>query len=111
MLRIGESNDIEFTVSDPDSDQLYTKTAPLGEWQVDSKKPNLMRSIGLVPYRPQFLPIVGEVVAGSPTELAGMQVADKILSADGIAMASWSDWVGLFTPAPRAANFAASGAR
>ncbi|WIO75287.1 sigma E protease regulator RseP [Porticoccaceae bacterium LTM1] len=93
VLRIGESDTIRFTVSPEGSRQELNLSGSLGEWDVDSKNPNLLRSIGLVPDYPQLLPIVGEVLSGSSTERAGLQVGDRIISADGIPMDSWVQWV------------------
>lgn len=93
VLRIGESDKISFTVSTDGSRQELDLSGSLGEWDVDSKNPNLLRSIGLVPDYPQLLPIVGEVIPGGSTERAGLQVGDRIVSADGIPMDSWFKWV------------------
>jgi regulator of sigma E protease len=44
-------------------------------------------------FTPQVPPVVGQVVAGGAAERAGMQVGDQVISADGVAMPLWMDWV------------------
>ncbi|MGE0860300.1 MAG: RIP metalloprotease RseP [Gammaproteobacteria bacterium] len=50
-------------------------------------------SLGLAPDLPVIPPVIGKVVPGGAAEAAGMQAGDRVLSADGEAVASWSDWV------------------
>jgi regulator of sigma E protease len=42
---------------------------------------------------PPVLPVVDATVESSPAEAAGFLSGDRIVSADGQVMASWSDWV------------------
>ncbi len=55
--------------------------------------PDILNLTGLSPKRPKAPPLIGEVVAGEPAEQAGLRTGDLLLSADGQAMESWSDWV------------------
>jgi regulator of sigma E protease len=56
--------------------------------------------IGLKLYRPAIKPVIGQIVAGSVAEQAGLQPGDRILAADGKAVASWNDLVGIVRSHP-----------
>jgi len=55
--------------------------------------PDILRSLGLSLARPQVPPVIGELVSGDPAERAGLQSGDLLLTADGVAIESWSSWV------------------
>ncbi|MBN2885611.1 MAG: RIP metalloprotease RseP [Chromatiaceae bacterium] len=57
------------------------------------KSPDLVAELGLTPERPRLAPVIGELVAGEAAEAAGLRPGDRILSADGVEMARWEDWV------------------
>jgi len=58
-----------------------------------AESPDLVGQLGLEPERPRVAPVIGRVVAGEPAEQAGFMPGDRILSADGTAIAGWRDWV------------------
>jgi regulator of sigma E protease len=53
----------------------------------------ILESIGLSPLRPPLAPVIGELLPGEPAQLAGLLPGDEILSADGVPISDWSDWV------------------
>ena len=53
---------------------------------------NLFDAIGILPMT-AARPIVGEIVAGGPAQMAGLAEGDRILSAGGEVMSSWGQWV------------------
>ncbi len=91
--RIGDTGSIRFTVKEPGSDMLLQSEAPLQRWLSDQEEPDLLGGLGLAMFTPEVPPVVDEVVADSPAARAGLKVGDRILSADGIPMAQWMDWV------------------
>ncbi|GAB3289557.1 RIP metalloprotease RseP [Parahaliea aestuarii] len=91
--RIGDSGAIAFAVKYPDSDVIYESEAIVSEWLADQEQPDLFGGLGLTMYTPDILPVVGEITPDSPAERAGLQSGDRVLSADGIAMPLWQDWV------------------
>ncbi|QEY25435.1 RIP metalloprotease RseP [Neisseria zalophi] len=54
--------------------------------------------IGLMPWK--ITNTLGEVVAGSPADKAGLKAGDTLLAADGRAIHSWSEWAVLFRNSP-----------
>ena len=91
--RIGDTGTISFAVKYPDSDVVYESEAVIERWLSEQEEPDLYGGLGISLYRPAVLPIAGEIVPAGPAERAGMESGDTVISADGIAMPLWSDWV------------------
>ncbi|MEH6516386.1 MAG: RIP metalloprotease RseP [Halioglobus sp.] len=91
--RIGDTGTISFSVKYPDSDVVYESQGVLARWLADQEQPDLFRGLGITMYTPDILPVASEIVSGSPAEKAGIESGDKVLSADGITMSLWMDWV------------------
>ncbi|AFL74670.1 RIP metalloprotease RseP [Thiocystis violascens] len=60
-----------------------------------AEEPDLLGRLGLEARRPRLPPIIGELVPGEPAQRAGLEVGDRLVAADGIAIDSWQDWVAL----------------
>lgn len=58
-----------------------------------SQRSDLMAHLGIRPDRPDIPPVIGKLVAGEAAEQAGLREGDRILVADGEAIADWSEWV------------------
>jgi regulator of sigma E protease len=63
------------------------------EIRVDDQKPDLIKEIGLRPWRPLIAPVVGEIKAGSAAERAGVQSGDEFVSLAGAPLNSWDELV------------------
>ncbi|ACT50649.1 RIP metalloprotease RseP [Methylovorus glucosotrophus] len=59
----------------------------------DDFEGDFLPKLGLVPYRPSMPPMVGEVVAGSAAEKAGLRAGDNIRAIDGVAITAWDQVV------------------
>ena len=91
--RIGDTGTISFTVKYPGSDMVYQSEAAIDRWLSEQEQPDLFGGLGLIMYTPDVPPLVDSVVEGGPAERTGLLPGDRILSADGIAMEKWMDWV------------------
>ncbi len=91
--RIGDTGTITFAVQYPDSDVVYESEANIERWLADEEQPDLFGGLGITLYTPEVPPVVGEVVEGGAADLAGMQPGDKVITADGVPMPLWMDWV------------------
>ena len=91
--RIGESGTLMFTVRYDDSDMLYQSEGRLDQWLSGAEAPDLVGGLGIQMYRPPIPPLLNEIVADSPAAAAGLQTGDLVISADGMPMPQWSDWV------------------
>jgi regulator of sigma E protease len=61
----------------------------LGDWQLNEKKPDVLKSLGIVPFVPTIPPVVGDVIDESPARSAGLRTGDEITSVDGRAIKDW----------------------
>lgn len=89
MLLTGTKDPVEITVKSLSGDRQETHILSLAKWRLDEKKPNVLSSLGLVPFVPTIPPIVGEVLPDSPAKIAGLEVGDVITSIDGHVIANW----------------------
>jgi len=53
----------------------------------------VLKALGLIPFRPPIPPVVGDIVAGEPAQQAGLAKGDRVLSADGQPIDTWGAWV------------------
>ncbi|MEQ1743131.1 MAG: RIP metalloprotease RseP [Candidatus Nitrotoga sp.] len=54
---------------------------------------DFLRSLGLQPYQPLVLPVIGKLVEGGVAQLAGLLPDDKILRVDSQSIEDWKDLV------------------
>lgn len=53
----------------------------------------LVKRLGIVPWSPKLVPVVGKVLEKSAAEQAGLRQGDLIVSADGVEIQDWTQWV------------------
>ncbi|STY30435.1 membrane-associated Zn-dependent protease EcfE [Legionella wadsworthii] len=90
MPLVGSGETIQLTLKSLKNGHQRQVSLPLNNWNLDSKKPDPLLSLGIEPFIPSIPPIVGEVIPNSPAAKAGLQNGDKILSVDG---KSFNDWL------------------
>lgn len=59
-----------------------------------------LRPLGIVRYDPEIDPVIGEVLPGGAAARAGFQSGDRLIAANGKAVATWQDWVNLIRQHP-----------
>lgn len=60
----------------------------------ESQAPEMLyKRLGLKPWTPVLKPIIGKVIDKGAAQLAGLQKGDIIVTADGISMTDWMQWV------------------
>ena len=65
----------------------------LSAFPAEEMETDVLERIGLRLYRPPLEPVLGQVVAGSPAERAGLAPGDRIVRADGAPLESWEQLV------------------
>jgi regulator of sigma E protease len=78
-------------------------TINLSEWKFDPDKTSVFSSLGLIPFRPKVLNVLGSVQDGSAAQSIGFQANDKIVSIDGTSMQNWEQIVGYVSTRPNQA--------
>jgi regulator of sigma E protease len=83
--------DIKVTVKNLD-DQQSVRLLKISE--IDAQNPEaLYEHLGFKPWSPKLKPIIGKVLPDSAALAAGLRQGDLIVSADGIVMNDWLQWV------------------
>jgi regulator of sigma E protease len=90
MPLVGSDETVRLTVKSLVNGQQRELLLPLAHWQLDDKKPDPLKSLGIEPFIPTIPPIVGEVVPDSPAAKAGLHINDEIINVDG---KSFDDWM------------------
>ena len=93
LERLGDSGFIELGARYSGSDVQYSSNAPIDRWLAGVEAPNPIAGLGISLAFPTVLPIVEKTIENSPAEAAGFLSGDRIVSADGVPMANWSDWI------------------
>src|SRR5690606_22080907 len=83
----------QMTVKLPDSDVVRDLPVQLNDWLVGDAEPDLVGGLGIELWRPRGEPLVDDVVADSPAAKAGLLAGDRIVRADGTAVADWQAWL------------------
>lgn len=89
MPLVGSGETIHLTVKSLADGHQSQLTLPLTHWQLDDKKPDPLKSLGIEPFIPSIPPVIGEVVANSPGAKAGLVVNDTVVSVDGKPFTDW----------------------
>jgi regulator of sigma E protease len=72
------------------------------------------KSLGVTPARPEFPPVISVLTPGGRAQGAGLMPGDRIVSANGVPVSSWRQWVVLIQASaeqPLAIVFERAGAR
>jgi len=100
MHRLGETGEVSLVTKHRD-DQSERQTAVyLNKWLLGEEEPDLLRGFGILPFRPELLPIAGDIVEGGAADRAGLQYGDQILSADDVLIKDWMAWVAFVQKRP-----------
>lgn len=91
--RLGDSGSLLIGVRYPGSDVVYESEAPVDRWLAAEEQPDLLQGLGIRIDSPPVVPLIEALVDGGPAAVAGFQPGDLIISADGVPMPEWIDWV------------------
>ena len=56
--------------------------------------------LGIAPWRPRLPAVIGEVLPEGTAAAAGLASGDRVISADGVRMADWEEWVAFVRARP-----------
>jgi regulator of sigma E protease len=89
MPFIGSNEPMPITVRSLTNNQQSNVVLSLDNWNLDAKKPDVLDSLGIVPFIPKVPPVVGEVVSDSPAEAAGLKPGDEIKTLNSEPVSDW----------------------
>jgi regulator of sigma E protease len=92
----------EMLVKWTDENNSYERSATINisEWEFDPDKTSVFTSLGLIPFRPKVLNVLGYIEDGSAAQDIGFQTNDKIVSINGTSMQNWEQIVGYVSKRP-----------
>jgi len=92
----------EMLIKWTDEKSTYERSATINisQWKFDPDKTSVFASLGLTPYRPKVLNVLGYIEDGSAAQSIGFQENDKIVSLDGTSMQNWEQIVGYVSTRP-----------
>ena len=92
----------EMLVKWTDENSSYERAATINisQWKFDPDKTSVFSSLGLIPYRPKVLNVLGYIEDGSAAQGIGFQANDKIISLDGTSMQNWEQIVSYVSTRP-----------
>jgi regulator of sigma E protease len=61
--------------------------------ETESLERDTLRPLGIVRYDPEIAPVIGKVLPDGAAARAGFQPGDRLITADGKAVANWQEWV------------------
>lgn len=93
MPLLGSHEIVPISVKSLNDGQKKNVSLNLAHWEIDSKKPDPLDSLGIKPFIPNIPPIVGEVISGSPAEAAGFMQGDIIKKMNAKPLNDWLDLV------------------
>ncbi|MHB1053131.1 MAG: RIP metalloprotease RseP [Thiobacillus sp.] len=96
LLRVGVAGDpIVLGLANGRSVQLDAPPIATGNLEQDTLRP-----LGIVRFDPDIAPVIGKVLPDGAAERAGFQPGDRLVSANGQAVANWQAWVELIRQHP-----------
>ena len=75
-------------------------TLDVSTWKIDTKRPNILGSLGLVPYTPPAKPIIANVLPDSAAAKAGLQVQDTFIKVADTEIELWDELVEIIEKNP-----------
>lgn len=92
--RLGDTGDVQFEVQSPGNVVTEQLTVPVTRFLSDAPRDTSpLDHLGLAVFVPKLPALIGEVVANTPAERAGLQAGDRVLAVAGDPIADWSSWV------------------
>ena len=93
MPLLGSDETVTLSVKSLANGQKKDIILPLADWKLDTKKPDPLGSLGIVPFIPAIPPVVGLVLDKSPAQTSGLQKGDFIKQMNGKPLDDWLDLV------------------
>jgi regulator of sigma E protease len=86
--------------TDETSPLEQTAVINISQWEFDPDKISVFASLGLTPYRPKVLNVLGYIEDGSAAQRIGFMANDEIISLDGTSMQNWEQIVDYVSARP-----------
>lgn len=92
IRRVGDTNELTLgTITNTATSTPHVYSLPLINWKIDHLQPDLLKSLGIVPYTPPLEPVIGKIQEGSPASKSDLKVGDRILALNGKPFSDWQE--------------------
>jgi regulator of sigma E protease len=89
---LDEQASFDVGVRDPQANDRLVQVRLDGSTRL-LEKGGVLENFGIKPWRPVYPALIDRLVAGGPGEQAGLRAGDLIVSADGVVVKDWNQWV------------------
>lgn len=89
ISHVGQQAPLSVNVKNIKSEARRELQLPMQSWQLSSERPNVLKSIGVMPFIPTVKPVVGEVLADGAAERAGIKSGDVIKTINKLPVDRW----------------------
>ncbi|NNG12699.1 MAG: RIP metalloprotease RseP, partial [Halobacteria archaeon] len=89
---LDEQASFDIGVRDPQGNDRLVRVRLDGSTRL-LEKGGVLENFGIKPWRPVYPAMIDRLVAGGPGEQAGLRAGDLVVSADGVAVKDWNQWV------------------
>ncbi len=89
---LDEQASFEVGVRDPQGNDRLVRVRLDGSTRLLAKG-GVLENFGIKPWRPVYPAMIDRLVSGGPGEQAGLSAGDLVVSADGVAVTDWNQWV------------------
>jgi len=100
--RMGEVGEITMEVRHQNQSLVTQHSLKLDSWQLDSKQPDVLKSLGIIRWQPDYPATLGEIIPDEAAARSGLKRGDKIISINQQPMTSWSEVVTMIRSLPDA---------
>lgn len=93
IRRLGESGSLRLRLQESGSTVESERSVTLSAWLRGVEEPDPLEALGIRPWRPQIAPVLAQLDPEGPAQAGGLQLGDRLLSVDGMALDDWQQVV------------------
>ncbi|WP_137819425.1 RIP metalloprotease RseP, partial [Pseudomonas sp. 2FG] len=93
VRRLGESGKVDLQVRESGSSTESSHQVVLRDWLKGVEEPDPIAALGIRPWRPAVPAVLAELDPQGPAQAAGLQIGDRLLALDNLALDDWQQLV------------------
>ena len=98
--RMGEKTELKISVQHKDETLVRPYLLQLNNWTLDTKQPDVLGSLGIIRWLPNYPAKLGEILPDQAAAISGLKEGDIFISIDGVEVANWTDMVKIISSHP-----------
>lgn len=89
LAHLGEQNLIDIKVIDIAQKKNESYILDVSNWSVDKLIPDLLGSLGIIPFQPKIPLVIGHIAPSTPAATSNLQVKDEIIAINKTPIKTW----------------------